>query len=173
MIGRQEDTPRVVDQQQQFQADGPLHGVDQVASLVGVRHDAAAGLVFDIEIAPLAARQLIEQMLPRAVGGDGDGVAEEDGAGVAGEVRVRVEVRRRSASPRSAWCASRRRRRRGTADGPCARGGLRAPSSFRAWWRRCPARRGCCSADASGAAGPAHRRSARGSAMIFAGVTLL
>ena len=35
---------------------------------------------------------LIEQVLPRAVGGDGHGVAEQHGAGVGGEVRMRVEV---------------------------------------------------------------------------------
>ena len=87
MVGRQEDPPRVVDEQQQFQADGPLHGVDEVLSLVGVGDDAAAGLVLDVEVAPLAAGELVEQVLPGAVGGDRDGVAEQDGAGVGGEVR--------------------------------------------------------------------------------------
>ena len=83
MIGGQEDPPGVVDEQQQFQADRPLHGVDEVASLVGVGDDAAAGLVLDVEVAPLAAGELVEQVLPGAVGGDRDGVAEQDGAGVA------------------------------------------------------------------------------------------
>ena len=31
-------------------------------------------------------------MLPGAVGGDGDRVAEQDGAGIGGEVRVGVEI---------------------------------------------------------------------------------
>ncbi len=87
MIGRQEDAPRIVDQQQQFQADRPLHRIDEVAPFIGVRDDAAAGLVFDVEVAPLTAGELIEQMLPGSVGGDRDGVAEEDRAGVAGEIR--------------------------------------------------------------------------------------
>ena len=60
--------------------------------LVGVRDDAAAGFVLDVEVAPLAAGQLVEQVLPRAVGGDRDRVAEQHGAGVGGEVRVGVEV---------------------------------------------------------------------------------
>ena len=51
--------------------------------LVDVGDDAAAGLVLDIEVAPLAAGELVEQVLPGAVGGDGDGVAEQDRAGVA------------------------------------------------------------------------------------------
>ena len=33
VIGRQEDPPGIVDEQQQLQSDRPLHGVDQVASL--------------------------------------------------------------------------------------------------------------------------------------------
>ena len=31
MIGRQKHLPRVLDEQQQLQPDGPLHGVDQIA----------------------------------------------------------------------------------------------------------------------------------------------
>ena len=58
MIGRQKDSPRIVDQQQQFQPDRPLHGIDQVLLLVRVGHDAAAGFVLDVEVAPLAAREL-------------------------------------------------------------------------------------------------------------------
>ena len=92
MVGGQEDAPGIVDEQQQLQADGPLHGVDQVLLLVDVGNDAAAGLVLDVEVAPLAAGELVEQVLPGAVGGDRHGVAEQHGAGVGRQVRVGVEV---------------------------------------------------------------------------------
>ena len=92
MVGGEVDAPRVVDEQQQFQPDRPLHGVDEVLLLVDVGHDAAAGLVLDVDVAPLAAGQLVEQVLPRAVGGDRHRVAEQHGAGVGGQVRVGVEV---------------------------------------------------------------------------------
>ena len=72
-----------VDEQQQLEPDRPLHRIDEVVVLVDVGHDAAAGLVLDVEVAPLAAGELIEQVLPRAVGGDRHGVAEQHRAGVA------------------------------------------------------------------------------------------
>ena len=100
-------------------------------SLVDVGDDAAAGLVLDVQVAPLAPGELVEQVLPRAVGGDRDGVAEEDRAGVGRQVRVRVEGLGDRRPPRSASCPSRRRRRRGTAGAPGAPGALPAPSSSR------------------------------------------
>ncbi len=92
MIGGQKNSPRVIDQQQQFQPGGPLDCVDQVARFVRVGDDATTGFVLDIEVAPLASGQLVQQMLPRAVGGDGHGIAEQHGAGVSGHVRVGVEI---------------------------------------------------------------------------------
>ena len=92
MVGRQEDPPRIIDQQQQFQTDRPLHGVDQIAGAIRIRHDAAAGFVLDIQIAPFAAGELVEQVLPRTVGGDRDRVAKQHGTGVGRHVRMRVEV---------------------------------------------------------------------------------
>ena len=59
MVGGQVDAPRVVDEQQQLEPDRPLDGVDQVMVAVDVRHDAAAGLVLDVEVAPLAPGQLV------------------------------------------------------------------------------------------------------------------
>ena len=134
MVGGQVDAPGIVDEQQQLQPDGPLHGVDQVLFLVDVGDDAAAGLVLHVEVAPLAAGQLVEQVLPGAVGGDRHGVAEQHGAGVGGEVRMGVELLGDRRPTRSASCASRRRRRRGTAGGPGGPGCPPAPSSSRAWW---------------------------------------
>ena len=92
MIRRKVNAPGILDKEQQFQTGRELNGVDQVAGAIGVGNDAAAGFVLDVEIAPLASGELVEQMLPRAVGGDRHGVAEDDGAGVRREVRVRVEI---------------------------------------------------------------------------------
>ena len=92
MIGGQSDAPRVGDEQQQFEADRPLDRVDEVLFLVHVGDDAAAGLVLHVEVAPLPAGEFVQQVLPRPVGGDGDGVAEQHRAGVARQVRVGVEV---------------------------------------------------------------------------------
>ena len=133
VVGGEVDAPGIVDEQQQLQPHGPLHGVDQVLLLVDVGDDAAAGLVLHVEVAPLAAGQLVEQVLPGAVGGDGHGVAEQHGAGVGREVRVGVEIRRRWRPTSSASWASRRRRRRGTAGGPGAPGCPPAPSWSPAW----------------------------------------
>ena len=68
--------------------DGPLHGVDQVAPLVCVRDDAAAGFILDVEVAPLAPGELIEQVLPGAIRGDRHRVAEQHRAGIGGQVRL-------------------------------------------------------------------------------------
>ena len=92
MVGRQVDAPGIGDEQHQLEPDRPLHGVDEVMVAVDVRHDAAAGLVLDVEVGPLPAGQLVEQVLPRTVGGDRHGVAEQDRADVAGQVRVLVEL---------------------------------------------------------------------------------
>ena len=89
VVGGEVDPPGVVDEQQQLQPDGPLHGVDEVLLLVDVGDDAAAGLVLHVDVAPLAAGQLVEQVLPRAVGGDRHGVAEQHRAGVGRQVRLR------------------------------------------------------------------------------------
>ncbi len=92
MIGCEEDAPGVVDQQQELEADGPLHGVDHIASLVRIRDDAATGLVLDVKVAPLSAGELIEEVLPGTIGGDRHGVAEEDCTGVGGQIGMGVEI---------------------------------------------------------------------------------
>ena len=66
-------------------------GVDQTMIAVDVGHDPAAGLVLDVEIAPFAPGQLVEEVLPRTVGGDRHRVAEQDGADVARQVLVLEE----------------------------------------------------------------------------------
>ena len=93
MVGGQVHAPRIVDEQQQLEPDRPLHGVHELVIAVDVRHDAAAGLVLDVEVAPLAPGQLVQQMLPRTIGGDRHRVAEQDGADVAGQVLVLEEFR--------------------------------------------------------------------------------
>ena len=92
MIRRQEDAPRVVDQQQQLQSHRPLHCVHHVASPVRVRHDTATGLVLNVQVAPLPAGKLIEKVLPRTIGGDRHGVAEQDRPGIRGEIGMSIEI---------------------------------------------------------------------------------
>ena len=77
-----------LDEQQQLESDRPLHGVDEVAVLVHVGNDAAAGFVLDVQIAPLAPGELVEQVLPRTVGRDRHRIAEQDRARIGGQVRV-------------------------------------------------------------------------------------
>ena len=62
VIRGQEHSPGIVDEQEQFQSDGPLHGIHQLARLVCVRDDPAPGLVLHIHIAPLAPAELMEQV---------------------------------------------------------------------------------------------------------------
>ena len=83
MVGRQKHPPRIVDEQQQLEPDRPLHGVDDVVVFVDVGDDAAAGFVLDVQVSPLAAGELIQQVLPRAVRGDRDGIAKEHRARIA------------------------------------------------------------------------------------------
>ena len=92
MIGRQVHAPGIVDEQQQLEADRPLDGIDQVMVAVDVRHDAAAGLVLDVEVAPLAAGQLVEKMLPRTVRRNRDRIPEQHSADVARQVLVLEEL---------------------------------------------------------------------------------
>ena len=88
MIGRQEYTPGIINQQEQLESGRPLNGVHQIAFLVDIRNNPAPGLVLDVEIPPLVSAELIKQMLPRTVGGDRDRVAKQHRAGVGGEVPV-------------------------------------------------------------------------------------
>ena len=91
VIGREEDPPRIVDQQEELEPDRPLHGVHEIPILVHVRHDPAAGLVLDVEIPPLASGELVEQVLPRTVGCNRHRVAEEHGARIGRQIPVRAE----------------------------------------------------------------------------------
>ena len=88
MVRGQEDPPGIVDEQEQLESHRPLHGVDEVALLVHVGNDPAAGLVLHVQIAPLAPGELMEQVLPGTVGGDRHGIAEEDRPRVGRQVRV-------------------------------------------------------------------------------------
>ena len=49
-----DDAPRVVDQQEDLQPDGPLQRVDVALLAIAERHDAAAGVAFDVAADPLA-----------------------------------------------------------------------------------------------------------------------
>ena len=126
MVGRQVDPPRIVDEQQQLEPDRPLDGVDEVVIAVDVRHDPAAGLVLDVQVAPLAPGELGQQVLPRAVGGDRHRIAEQDGADVAGQVLVLDEFLGDLGRARISSSPSRGRRRHGTAGARGARGAPRS-----------------------------------------------
>ena len=71
--------------------DRPLDRVHELMVAVDVGHDATAGFVLDVEIAPLAPGELVQEVLPRTVGGDRHRVAKQDRADVAGQVLVRHE----------------------------------------------------------------------------------
>src|SRR4030095_10642812 len=88
VIGRQIYPPRILDEQQKLEPDGPLNGVDCMAIAVDVRNDPTARFVLDVEIAPLATRELVQHVLPGAVGGDRHRVAKQYSAGVGRQVRV-------------------------------------------------------------------------------------
>src|SRR5262249_29576634 len=92
VVRSQEDSPRIVDEQKELQADRPLYGIDEVTALVSVGNDAAAGFILNVDVAPFAARELVEQVLPRTVGGDCYGIAEEDCSGVTGEAGMSIEI---------------------------------------------------------------------------------
>ena len=94
MIGGKKNSPRIIDEQQQFQTDRPLDRIYKVAGTIRIRHDAAASFIFHVQIAPLAAREFVKQMLPRTIGGDRDSIAEQHGTRVGGHVRVGVKVLR-------------------------------------------------------------------------------
>ena len=91
MVGGQHDAPRVLDPQQDLEADRPLHRAHQVALPVGVRHDAAAALDLDVEVEPLAPGGPVQPVLRRRVGADGGRGTEDHLTGVARESGVRVD----------------------------------------------------------------------------------
>ena len=70
----------------------PMILSDKVAGMIGVRNDPASGFVFNIQIAPFAARQFVKQVLPRTVGGDSYCVAKQNGSGVGCNFGMSIEV---------------------------------------------------------------------------------
>src|SRR5580692_3095790 len=91
VVGGEEDSPGVVNEQEQFQAGGPLHGVVEVGFAVAVGHDAAAVAVavHDDGFAGVGLAAGVE--LAEDVGGDGDGLAEHHLADVGGDVGAGVD----------------------------------------------------------------------------------
>src|SRR5262249_55507470 len=78
MVGCEEHSPGVVDQQEQLHADGPLYGVIEIGRAVVVRHNAGAVGVA-VEYHPLPRAGLITRLeLPQNVERHRHGLAEHD-----------------------------------------------------------------------------------------------
>ena len=92
MIGREHHAPRIGRQQEQLEPDHPLQGRHGALFLVGVGHDAAAGLELDVHVHPAPPAALVQQVLHRPVGGEGRGRPEHHLADVAADLGMRVDV---------------------------------------------------------------------------------
>ena len=79
-------------QQEQLESDRPLQRGDRRLFLVRVRHDAAAGFEFDVDVHPLAPAALRQQVFDRAVGRQRRRGPEHDLPDVAADFPVRVDV---------------------------------------------------------------------------------
>ena len=89
MIGGEEDAPRVVEQEERLEPDHPLHGVDETLVAIAHRHDAAAGIAFDIhDHRLLRVRVLGDGVLAHAVARRGASLAEQDLADVDRDICV-------------------------------------------------------------------------------------
>ena len=91
MVGGHEHAPGIIHEQEYFQADAPLQGVDKIFVPVTERHHAAAGIAFDIHADPFIRMGMnMSPVLHHGICGGGDRLAEHDLTYVNGQVRVQV-----------------------------------------------------------------------------------
>src|SRR5574337_725065 len=94
MIGGEEYPPRITNQEEELQSDGPLQGVHIVIFSIGVRDDTAPRLDLDVLVVPFILAELVQPVLPRAVRRDGGGVAEDNLADVRRDIGMGVDILR-------------------------------------------------------------------------------
>ena len=92
MVGGQEYPPRVIDQQESFQADGPLQRIDEILILVFERHHAAARIAFYIHRHPfIGAGVFVIGVLAHAVARCRDGLTEQNLPDIDGDIFVAID----------------------------------------------------------------------------------
>ena len=100
MVGREEDAPRIVEQEERLEPDHPLHGVNEALVAIAHRHHAAARVAFDVhDHGLLRARASRDGELAHRVARCGAGLAEQHLAHVDRDIRM---LGRELAEPRGA-----------------------------------------------------------------------
>src|SRR5660398_217221 len=82
MIGGQENTPWIINKQEQFHPREPHHGVDGISAFVESGDNSSTGLTLHIVVQPLVSSHLVHVVLQRSVRGHGSSRTKNEMANV-------------------------------------------------------------------------------------------